>query len=206
MIKDSAKNVRNNGSNVKIAISGKSGCGNTTVCRLAAEKLGLRFINFTFRTLATEHGITLEEVIRRAAGDDYWDKEVDRRQVELARKVPAPGSGESVGCVLGSRLAIWMLDDADLKVYLDADFETRTRRILVREGGNAEDVARFTRLRDSEDSARYKRIYGIDNDDYSFADLVIDAARLSPEEIVEALQAHLRTHMRTHLESAGLRV
>ena len=35
-------------SNVKIAISGKSGCGNTTICRILADKLKLNFINFTF--------------------------------------------------------------------------------------------------------------------------------------------------------------
>ncbi|HEY9053576.1 MAG TPA: hypothetical protein VIO60_02025, partial [Rectinemataceae bacterium] len=31
-----------------IAISGKSGCGNTTVSRLVAKRLERRFINYTF--------------------------------------------------------------------------------------------------------------------------------------------------------------
>jgi cytidylate kinase len=43
---------------LRIAISGKSGCGNTTVSRMVAEKLGLRFINFTFR----KHRYTLDKV------------------------------------------------------------------------------------------------------------------------------------------------
>ncbi|MDR1566822.1 MAG: cytidylate kinase, partial [Treponema sp.] len=47
MDKDSLKNIR-------IAVSGKSGCGNTTVSRLVADALDLRFINFTFRSLARE--------------------------------------------------------------------------------------------------------------------------------------------------------
>ncbi|MDR1617782.1 MAG: cytidylate kinase, partial [Treponema sp.] len=93
---------------IRIAISGKSGCGNTTVSRMVAGDLGLRFINFTFRSLAEERHITLREVMEKAALDDSWDREVDTRQVALAR--------EGGGCVLGSRLAIWMLPEADLKV------------------------------------------------------------------------------------------
>jgi cytidylate kinase len=151
---------------LRIAISGKSGCGNTTISRLVAGALGLRFINFTFRTLSGEKGMSLAEVLSLAAKDDSWDREVDSRQLALAR--------EDGGCVLGSRLAIWMLAEADLKVYLKAKPETRAKRIVKREGGSLEDVASFTAERDRQDRERYLRIYNIDNDDYSFADLVID--------------------------------
>jgi cytidylate kinase len=143
---------------------------------MTAESLGLAFINFTFRALAEERGLGLREVLEKAAADDSWDREVDSRQVALAR--------ESQGCVLGSRLAIWMLPEADLKVYLRAAGETRTRRIMKREGGSAEEVAAFTIERDRQDHERYLRIYGIDNDDYRFADLVIDTDEIGPDEIV----------------------
>jgi cytidylate kinase len=162
-----------------IAISGKSGCGNTTVSKLLAQTLELTFINFTFRSLAREHGITLEEVITRAASDTYWDKEVDSRQVALAR--------ENGGCVLGSRLAIWMLPEASLKVYLEAPLETRVRRIMLREGGEYDQVAAFTAERDRQDHERYLGTYGIDNDLYTFADLVIDTTNATPEEIVRRI-------------------
>ncbi|MDR0553508.1 MAG: AAA family ATPase [Treponema sp.] len=159
----------------RIAISGKSGCGNTTVSKLVAEGLGLRFINFTFRTLAAERGMSLEEVLALAATDDSWDRMVDSRQVALAR--------EEGGCALGSRLAIWMLEDADLKVYLRAQPLTRARRILKREGGDLAAQAAFTAERDRQDRERYLRIYGIDNDDYRFADLIIDTDALEPPAI-----------------------
>ena len=160
---------------VKVAISGKSGCGNTTVSRLVADALELKFINFTFRTLAQEKGLSLKEVLALAANDDFWDREVDTRQVELARA--------SGGCVLGSRLAIWMLPEADLKVVLTADSETRAQRIQSREGGELAAIAEFTAARDSQDMERYKRIYKIDNDEYSFADLIIDTGEIGPQEI-----------------------
>ena len=160
---------------IKIAVSGKSGCGNTTVSRLLAEELELRFINFTFRTLAEERGIDLKEVLALAAADDSWDREVDYRQVELARM--------KGGCVLGSRLAIWMLPEADLKVFLTASPETRAKRIQNREGGDLKAISEFTAERDRQDRERYMRIYQIDNDDHSIADLVIDNDNIEPEEI-----------------------
>jgi cytidylate kinase len=175
-----------------IAISGKSGCGNTTVSRLVSERLGLRFINFTFRSLAAEKGLTLEEVLEKAASDDSWDREVDRRQVSLARE-----SGGCVrGCVLGSRLAIWMLEEADLKVYLTADPETRARRIAGREGADIESVAAFTAKRDRQDRERYLRLYHIDNDDFGFADLEVDTGAIDPSGIADIIIAVLTEKLR----------
>jgi cytidylate kinase len=164
---------------IKIAVSGKSGCGNTTVSKIVAERLGLRFINFTFRSLAKEKGISLNEVLELAAKDDWWDREVDSRQVQLAR--------ESGGCVLGSRLAIWMLQEADLKVYLTASAGIRAERIMKREGGGLEAEAVFTAERDRQDHGRYIRIYNIDNDKYDFANMIIDTDNLKPDAIAQMI-------------------
>ena len=164
---------------IKIAISGKSGCGNTTISRMVADSMGLEFINFTFRSLAAEKGIDLKKVLELAAQDDSWDREVDNRQVQMAR--------DAQGCVLGSRLAIWMLKEADLKVYLKANPETRAKRIVKREGGNLKTVAEFTESRDRQDHDRYVRIYNIDIDSYQFADLIIDTEKYAPLEITEII-------------------
>ena len=163
---------------LRVAISGKSGCGNTTVSTLLSQNLGIKLINYTFRQLAAEKGLTLAQVIENAKNDDSYDKYVDNHQVELAEK-------ES--CVLGSRLAIWMLKIADLKVYLYASDETRAGRVFNREGGDLAEIARFTAMRDSEDSRRYKKLYEIDNNKYDFADLIIDTANYSPEQIVDLI-------------------
>jgi cytidylate kinase len=169
---------------LRVAISGKSGCGNTTVSALLAKVLQIRFINFTFRSLSKEIGMSLEDIIRDAKTSDRYDREIDRRQVELAMED---------SCVLGSRLAIWMLKEADLKVYLWASEEVRTGRIQIREGGSLDDVIEFTRHRDAEDTRRYKELYGIDNNDYSFADLVIDTENYDPQAIVKLVLAELRS-------------
>ena len=160
---------------VRIAISGKSGCGNSTVSRMLAERLGVRLINYTFRTMAADHGMTMEQLSAAAEVDETWDRTLDCTQTEMA----AQGS-----CVLGSRLAVWLLAAADLRVYLAARPEVRAERIHGREGGAPASVLRATNERDARDRQRYRRLYGIDIDCYDFVDLHIDTERLYPDEIV----------------------
>jgi len=152
-------------SSLSVAISGKSGCGNSSVSRLVAQRLSLRFINYTFRSLAQEHGMSFEEFSKRAEVDTAYDLALDRKQKEMA----AEGD-----CVLGSRLAIWLLPNANLKVYLTASLPVRAQRIARREGKSVEQAMAETVGRDRLDRARYLALYGIDNDQYDFADLVID--------------------------------
>lgn len=171
---------------MRIAISGKSGCGNTTVSQLVAEQLGYPMINFTFRTLSEEKGIEFWTFCKMAEESDEFDLEVDQRQVEMALAHP--------NCVLGSRLAIWMLKEADLKVYLTASASERARRITQREGGTLVERLEQTQQRDANDSARYKRLYAIDNSDTTVADLVIDTSDLGPHEVAALIvkEAHAR--------------
>jgi cytidylate kinase len=165
-----------------IAVSGKSGCGNTTTSALLAHKLGFTLVNYTFRTLAVDEGLEFEQLRQLAESDDKWDKLVDHRQVEMARAHHS---------VLASRLAIWMWPEAQLKVYLDAPLEVRAQRIWKREGGRLEAVRESTGERDEADHQRYLKLYGIDNNDWSPAGLVLDVSVLTPDEIVGKIVAHL---------------
>jgi len=164
---------------MRVAISGKSGCGNTTVSTLVADRMNYDLINFTFRTLAKEKGIEFWQFCSMAETDDEIDKELDNRQVEMALKAK--------NCVLGSRLAIWMLESADLKVYLSASMEVRAMRIQKRERGSFHQRLKETKMRDEKDTARYKRIYNIDNTDSSVADLVLNTDDLEPIEVADKI-------------------
>jgi cytidylate kinase len=170
---------------LRIAISGKSGCGNTTASRLVAEKLQINLVNYTFRNLAQDEGVSFEDIRRKAELNDDIDRLVDQRQVEKAM---------SSSCVLGSRLAIWMLKDADLRVYLNVGLEERVRRIHQREGGEYLDKMSETIERDQMDHERYQRIYGIDNDAFSFADIIINSGRLKAEQVANLIIGALPLH------------
>ena len=165
---------------MRIAVSGKSGCGNSTVSRLVAERLGLRLINFTFRDLALEYGVSFAELHRRAAVDPSIDRTLDRRQLAAA------AAGD---CVLGSRLAIWLLADADLKVYLAGAPEVRARRIAAREGVPYATALAAMNARDTQDRGRYLTLYDIDFDNYRHADLVLDTAVLDQFQVATAVVA-----------------
>jgi cytidylate kinase len=171
-----------------IAISGKSGCGNSTVSRLLAERLGVRLINHTFRKMAEEKGIGFEEMLALANADSNfsYDRALDAKQVELAHQQD---------CVIGSRLAIWLLPDAALRIYLSGSLEVRAGRIHEREGADLADKLAFTKERDASDHRRYLHIYGIDNDDLSAADLIINTELWLPEAIVEIAVSAL-THIK----------
>ena len=166
------------GKKLRIAISGASGCGNTTVSSLLARTLDIPCINYTFRTLAKELEMPLNEVIEQAKTDFRFDRLIDKRQAELASKT---------SCVLGSRLAIWMLKEADLTVYLYASAEVRVERIFKREGGSLDSIRNFTAMRDNDDTRRYKELYNIDNTDYAFADMRIDTEHYQPDSIVQLI-------------------
>lgn len=140
-------------------------------------------INYTFRTMAKERGIDFWEFHRMAEKDDSIDRELDERQIALAMA--------QENCVLGSRLAIWMLEEADVKIYLTASVEERARRIFRREGGEPGKKLEETRERDAFDSARYARIYGIDNNDASRADMVIDTEGRTPEEVTDIIISYV---------------
>ena len=164
----------------RIAISGRSGCGNSTVSTILSERLKLKLVNYTFHNIAEDRGIDFKELCQMAELDPQWDYFVDENQVKLAME------GSSV---LGSRLAIWMLKKADLKVFLTASPETRAGRIYKREGGVFEQRMVETAARDDRDHARYKKLYDINNDDYAFADLVINTDRLNQHQVAGIIEA-----------------
>lgn len=163
---------------IKIAISGKSGCGNSTVSALVSKALELKMINYTFHDMAKEAGIDFELFCQKAQKETRYDIELDQKQIALA----AEGN-----CVLGSRLAIWLIKEADLKVFLTADAEVRAKRIVKREGGSLEDQSAKTAKRDQCDHQRYLDLYQIDNNDFLFADLVINTNRLDAGSVAQII-------------------
>ena len=135
--------------------------------------------------MAEERGVDFWTFCRMAENDYDIDRELDRIQVEMAMK--------KENCILASRLAVWMLKEADLKVYLTATPETRAKIIFNREGGSYEERYQETVRRDNNDTRRYMAIYGIDNSrPEEVADLLIATDDKTPEEIVEIIVENIR--------------
>lgn len=164
---------------MRIAISGKSGCGNSSVSAALAKRLNYTLINYTFRNMAKERGIDFWDFCKLAKKDYSIDKDLDKKQREMALR--------EENCVLGSRLAIWVLKEADVKIYLHASEEVRVKRILQREGGTFQEKLKETQERDESDTKRFKEIYSIDNNNPDVANIHIPTDDVDVEKIVDII-------------------
>ena len=172
-----------------VTISGPAGSGKSTAAAALAEALGYDHVSGgdIFRDLAAEHGLTPLELNRQAEADESIDRDLDRRLRETA------ATRDDV--VLESRLSGWMAGEhADFRVWLDAPFEIRARRIADREDKPVDLAREETRARAQSESRRYREYYGIDIEELSIYDLVLNTARLDPEGVVEAVATILRAY------------
>lgn len=168
-----------------ITLSGLPGSGTSTVARTVATRLGLDHLDggTVFRTMASERGVTLAEFARIAEADDAIDRALDDRLVERAR------DGD---VVLESRLAGWLATRAALRalrIWIHCDEVERARRVGGRDGHDADEALSTNQEREASERQRYQDFYGIDLQDLSIYDLVIDSTTTRPEAIVELIVA-----------------
>ena len=162
-----------------ITVSGPAGSGKSTLAASLADSFAYEHVSGgdIFRDIAAERDLTPLELNRLAEEEDQIDRDLDRRLRSTAR------DGENL--VLESRLAGWMAAEyADLRIWLDAPLDVRATRIADREEKSVEQAREETRARAESEALRYEEYYGIDIDDLSIYDLVINTARWTPEGVL----------------------
>jgi cytidylate kinase len=178
-----------------ITVSGPAGVGKSTTAAALADALDHEHVSGgdIFRSLADERGLTPLELNRVAEEDDQVDRDLDRRLRSIAYNREA--------VVLESRLAGWMAGDyADLRVWLDAPFEVRVRRIADREDKSVEEAREETRARAESEALRYRQYYDIDIGDTSIYDLILNTARLSADGVVATVRSMIGAYHPDHDE------
>ncbi len=165
-----------------IAISGLPGSGTSTVARILSERLGVSLVSAgeIFRNMAEERGLTLEEFGDLATNDSEIDREIDRRQKEIA--TDARGAGKDI--ILEGRLSAWMTEP-DLAALITAPLDIRAARVARREGILAADAALGIAEREACEAGRYMEYYGIDLSDHEIYDLVINSEKWDQEGVSE---------------------
>ncbi len=162
-----------------IAVSGQAASGKTTVARKLAGKLNYRFVSIgeLFRRIAIERGVSLVELHRIAETDFSIDKAIDEESIREARRG---------NVVIEGHLAAWLLRDlADVRIYLKADTRVRAQRLSTRDGKSITDAISEIRIREESNRRRYLAIYGIDINDLSPFDLVIDTTYIDADKVVD---------------------
>lgn len=161
-----------------ITIGGSIGSGKTTLAKELAKRFDLKHISagMIMRDMAEKMCMSIEEFSKYAEKDTEVDQEIDRRQRELA-----------VGdCVVDGRLSGHFLD-ADLKIWLNAPLDVRIKRVKSRDKKTLEDAKAALLEREDSEKKRYAEIYGINIEDMSRYDIVINTARFDVKTIADIL-------------------
>lgn len=166
---------------MKITISGLPGSGTTTIANNLASELGYKLISAgeVFRELARSKGQSLEGFSKMAEQDPEIDQYIDKLQKEKA--------GKEDNVVVEGRLSGWMIDDA-LKVFVFANPEVRYARIAGRENKSIKIAREETIRREEYERRRYSKFYGVNYDDWSIYNLLIDSGYFEAKKIVKIIK------------------
>tara|TARA_Y100000588_G_scaffold373362_1_gene447110 strand:+ start:3444 stop:4007 length:564 start_codon:yes stop_codon:yes gene_type:complete len=166
-----------------VTISGPPGSGTSTLVSKLSEFLGWSSINGgeVFREEASRRSISVEELSARAKEDLDVDRELDKL-------LQSRMSSEDCPEIVESRLSGWWAHKNDidcLRVWVQVSDHERAMRIKKREGGSFDECLARSRQRQSDDMDRYRELYGINLDDMSPYNLIIDADEKDEDEVFE---------------------
>lgn len=154
-------------------------------------------MNYTFRDLANDLGVPFDEIQKKSPDTKFYDFLTDLNLVRASLRPKV---------VVGSRLAGWLVD-ADLRIWLHAPLETRAKRIYQRERdrhATYESVLYHTLQRDEQNRQRYLQIYGIDINDRSDFDVIINTEKLTAEQVSSLIIAAARWASQNQLDRKNL--
>ncbi|MGN1201507.1 MAG: AAA family ATPase [Candidatus Caccovivens sp.] len=173
---------------MNITITGKPCSGKSTTAKLLEQKRNFRRIGVgdIFKQEAEKRGMSAEEFNAYCLNDPSYDFLIDEQTAKLGEEL----KGQNI--IFDSRLA-WHFVPESFKVFVDINEDEMVNRLVKSERKGKEKVddpieAKRTLInRRNLENERYKKIYGIDNNDLSQYDFVIDSSNLSVEEVEDAI-------------------
>jgi len=171
---------------MKITISGKIGAGKTTVSKILAKKLNLKYLSTgdVWREIAKEKGITITEFAKLAEKETKYHQELDKKTEEIGKIQD--------NFVFDSRLAFNFISDS-IKIFLDVNIEIAAKRIFnqkrekEKENTDLEKTRKAIITREQSELKAYQELYNLNHHDKANYDLVIDTSKSNPEKIVNKI-------------------
>ncbi|MFH1420723.1 MAG: (d)CMP kinase [Candidatus Aenigmatarchaeota archaeon] len=169
-----------------IAISGLPACGNSTVAKLLAKKLKIKYFSAGKYFKAHEPDVKKEtakavKLMRTKRGSSMsFHHSIDRLVMGKAKKG---------NIVIDGKIAVRMLmHNSDLRVWLTAPFNVRSQRCAKRDRITLERAKKQLREKESTERKIFKSVYGLDYfEQEKMADIVVDTSVKRPEEIANLI-------------------
>lgn len=168
-----------------LTISGLHGTGKSTIGKLVAEKLGIKYYSTgqAFRDLAKNMNFNLEEFTEYVENNPDIDKKLDQKIIEIAQK------GDII--IDGQLSAHFLESIADFKMLLICSLEIRVKRMAERDNASYDKKLKETIMREDSELNRYKKLYNIDLKDeekiVKLYNLIIDTENLTVDEVLEQI-------------------
>ncbi len=175
--------------NLVIVVSGPPGVGSSTIAKILAKKLKLRYFSpgkiFKSHARAPEAKAALDVWKTDFGKSSETHKNLDEGQIEIAKKG---------GVVICGKLSIHFLKDlADYKIWIDAPIEVRAKRAAGRDKVPIENTLKQIKEREDAERSEWKKIYGFDYLDLkNSADIIVDNSKLTPNETVQRILSFIR--------------
>lgn len=170
---------------VVIAVSGLPGAGSSTIARLLAKKLKLRYFSpgEYFKSYSKSNRQTYKAMdvwMSNIGRKKQFHNKIDKMQIDLAKK------GDIVIC---GKLSVYILKDiADHKIWIECSLNERARRTSKRDKISFEEAKKNIKKREEMETREWKRDYGLDyKDQKNIADIVINTTNLNEEETLKKI-------------------
>ncbi len=170
-----------------IAIAGMPGCGSSTIGRLLAKKLNIRFLSIGdyYKSFGigkpTQRAITVQKTDRGQSREFNW--ELEKMQADEAIK------GD---IVVDGKISIKTIWFADYSIWLKAPLNIRAGRVAKRDKITLEEAEKILMEKESLEKRTFQKLYNIDffNQEKD-AKIVIDVGEKDPEEIIKIILEHM---------------
>ncbi len=174
---------------MRFSITGHLGSGKSTICKLLNKEYGFDIISAgsLMREMASEKGVSVLDFQKSQSNLEHVDNYIDSAIVAKNKTI-----SDDKNVIFDSRLA-WHFLPETFKIFIVVSpYEAALRTYLTRDSKeesytSVDEAMNKLIERRVVENRRYKAIYGINCEDLSNYDVVIDTSYITPKEAVEII-------------------